>query len=49
MGLELQAIEIEDALEWAEQQGRQTDVARLRRELFSVLDELGRVSDRIAA
>jgi hypothetical protein len=47
MGLELQAIEFEDELEWAEAQCRDSDVTRLRRELFSVLDELGRVADRM--
>ncbi|HEY2814768.1 MAG TPA: hypothetical protein VGJ03_14985 [Acidimicrobiales bacterium] len=47
MGLELQAIELQDELEWAESQRRTEDVAELRARLFEVLDELGRVADRI--
>jgi len=47
MGLELEAIELEGELEWAESQGREEDVARLGRRLFAVLDDLGRVADRI--
>jgi len=47
MGLELQAIELEDELEWAEAQGRTEDAARLRHRLFVVLEDLGRVADRI--
>ena len=49
MGLELQAIELESELEWAEAQGRTGDVRTLRRQLLEVLAELGKVSDRIAA
>ena len=49
MGLELQAIELESELEWAEAQGRAEDVRDLRRQLVAVLAELGRVADRIAA
>ncbi len=47
MGLELQAIELEDELEWAESQGRTSDVARLKSQLFAVLDELAAAADRI--
>ena len=49
MGLELQAIELESELEWAEAQGRTEDVRALGRQLFAVLTELGVVADRIAA
>ena len=49
MGLELQAIEIESELEWAEAQGRIDDARALRRQLVDVLIELGTVADRIAA
>jgi hypothetical protein len=49
MGLELQAIELESELEWAEAQDRAADVARLRAQLMDVLGELASVSDRIAA
>lgn len=49
MGLELQAIEVESELEWAEAQGRVEDARRLRRQLVNVLAELGTIADRIAA
>ena len=49
MGLELQAIEVESELEWAEAQGRIEDARRLRRQLVNVLVELGAIADRIAA
>ena len=49
MGLELQAIELESELEWAESQGRWEDARELRRQLVSVLYELGTVAERIAA
>jgi len=49
MGLELQAIELESELEWAEAQGRTEDVRKLRRQLVEALAELGRVADHIAA
>ena len=49
MGLELQAIEVESELEWAEAQGRTDDARRLRRQLVNVLAELGAIADRIAA
>ena len=49
MGLELQAIEVESELEWAEAQGRIEDARQLRRQLVSVLAELGAIADRIAA
>ena len=49
MGLELQAIEVESELEWAEAQGRTDDARRLRRQLVNVLAELGVIADRIAA
>jgi hypothetical protein len=49
MGLELQAIELESELEWAEAQGRTADARALRRQLVIVLMELGVVSDRIVA
>jgi hypothetical protein len=49
MGLELQAIELESELEWAEAQGRFEDARELRRQLLSVLYELGAVAERIAA
>jgi hypothetical protein len=48
MGLELEAIELESALEWAEAQGAGVGGA-LRLELVAVLDELGRVADTIPA
>jgi hypothetical protein len=49
MGLELEAIDLESALEWAEAQGRATDAGALRVELVAVLEELGRVADTIPA
>jgi len=49
MGLELQAIEIESELEWAEAQGRVADARELRVQLVNVLNELASVSARIAA
>ena len=49
MGLELQAIEVESELEWAEAQGRVEDASRLRRQLFNVLAELEAIAERIAA
>ena len=48
MGLELQAIELESELEWAEAQGRGRDVRDLRRELVNVLNELGLLADQVA-
>ena len=48
MGLELQAIELESELEWAEAQGRRDDVRRLRRQLVNALNELASVADRVA-
>ena len=36
MGLELQAIELESELEWAEEQGRRDDARALRRQLVNV-------------
>lgn len=48
MGLELQAIELESELEWAEAQGRGADVRDLRRRLVNVLNELGLLADRVA-
>ena len=48
MGLELQAIELESELEWAEEQGRGGDARDLRRQLVNVLDELASVADRVA-
>jgi hypothetical protein len=48
MGLELQAIELESELEWAEAQGRRRDVRDLRRQLVNVLNELAAVADRVA-
>jgi hypothetical protein len=49
MGLELQAIEVESELEWAEAQGRTDDVRVLHGQLLNVLNELATVSDRVAA
>jgi hypothetical protein len=48
MGLELQAIELESELEWAEAQDRRDDVRSLRRKLVSVLNELALVADRVS-
>jgi hypothetical protein len=48
MGLELQAIELESELEWAEAQGRLDDVRTLRRQLVNVLNELASVAERVA-
>jgi hypothetical protein len=48
MGLELQAIELESELEWAEAQDRDIDVRDLRRQLVNVLYELASVADRVA-
>ncbi|MEY2450853.1 MAG: hypothetical protein QOD92_427 [Acidimicrobiaceae bacterium] len=48
MGLELQAIELESELEWAEAQGRLHDGRQLRRQLVNVLNELASVADRVA-
>ena len=49
MGLELQAIELESEVEWAEAQGRYADVRGLHRQLVTVLNELADVSSQIAA
>jgi hypothetical protein len=48
MGLELQAIELESELEWAEAQNRRADARALRRQLVKVLYELASVADRVA-
>ena len=48
MGLELEAIELESRLEWAEAQGRDDDVKRLRRQLASTLAQLADVAEAIA-
>jgi hypothetical protein len=48
MGLELQAIELESELEWAEAQDRGRDVRDLRRRLVNVLNELASVADHVA-
>jgi hypothetical protein len=48
MGLELQAIELESEIEWAEAQGRADDIRQLRRQLVNVLNELAAVADRVA-
>jgi len=48
MGLELQAIELESELEWAEEQGRRDDARALRRQLVNVLYDLASVADRVA-
>jgi hypothetical protein len=48
MGLELQAIELESELEWAEAQDRGRDVRDLRRQLVAVLNELASIADRVA-
>jgi hypothetical protein len=48
MGIELQAIELESELEWAEAQGRIGDARDLRRQLVSVLNELASVSEHVA-
>jgi hypothetical protein len=47
MGIELQAIELESELEWAEAQGRSEDARDLRRQLVNVLNELALVSERV--
>jgi hypothetical protein len=47
LGVELQAIEIEAALEWAEAQGRERDARRLTAALWRVLDELADVAEFI--
>ena len=49
MGLELQAIELDAELEWAEAQGRVADARDLRGQLFSALNDLASVASRIAA
>ncbi|MEY2434197.1 MAG: hypothetical protein QOC92_3922 [Acidimicrobiaceae bacterium] len=49
MGIELQAIELESELEWAEAQGRIDDARDLRRQLINVLNELALASDRVVA
>jgi hypothetical protein len=49
MGLELQAIELESELEWAEAQGRTGDARTTRLRLIAVLDELAALADHIAA
>jgi hypothetical protein len=43
MGLELEANDIEDQLEWAEEQGRIEDVERLQQQLSDVLSQLADV------
>ena len=47
MGLELEAMEIESALEWAEAQGRLDDARDLRIQLVNVLTELSAAADRV--
>ena len=47
MGLELQAIELESELEWAEAQGRSDDARGVRVQLVDALNELAAVADRI--
>ncbi len=49
MGLELQAIELESELEWAEAKGRYDDARALRRQLVDVLNELATVAEQVAA
>ena len=49
MGLELQAIELESELVWAEAQGRSDDARDVRLQLVDALNELAAVADRIAA
>ena len=44
MGLELQAIELESEVEWAEAQGRYDDARGLHLQLVNVLHELADVS-----
>jgi hypothetical protein len=48
MGIELEASELESALEWAEAQGRHADADRLRDELSGTLLELAEVSEALA-
>jgi hypothetical protein len=43
VGLEQEAIEIENQLEWAEAQGRSGDAVELRQELAGKLEELAEV------
>jgi hypothetical protein len=45
MGIELEAVDIEAELEWAESQGRQGDVRRLRQRLTGVLGDLADATD----
>lgn len=47
MGIELMAIEVENQLEWAETQGRTTDVVRLSAQLSALLEELADVAESI--
>jgi hypothetical protein len=47
MGIELQAIELESELEWAEAQGRIDDARDLRRQLVNMLNELALTSERV--
>lgn len=48
MGIELEAIEMADQLEWAEAQGRADDAARLRVELDRKWAELAALCDPAA-
>ena len=48
MGLELEAIELESRLEWAEAQGREDDVRRLKRQLALTFTQLADVAESIA-
>jgi hypothetical protein len=49
MGLELQAIELEDQLEWAEAQGRAADAASLRIALDEAVSAWASAAERAAA
>jgi NTP pyrophosphatase (non-canonical NTP hydrolase) len=49
MGVELMAIEVEEQLEWAEAQGRDSDAAALKQQLTDLLDQLADIAETLPA
>jgi hypothetical protein len=48
-GVELQLVELVDQLEWAQDQGRDGDMDRLRSEIDDLQAELAATADRLSA
>jgi hypothetical protein len=49
VGVELQLVELVDQLEWAQDQGRDGDVQRIRTEIAELQAELAATAERLAA